>query len=152
MTTTYAAFTESEHRERLARVRAILKHNGIACCVSVAPEHLYYLAGHDSWVSVNSPQALVFMAEDRERARRRSCLAARDVVGARRSLLSSLQRRCRLSDDAGALVADLAAGRAPRFDGARYDPQRFGAKAGDVDWLKSQVSAIVSSGYRSLGR
>src|SRR5260370_15751286 len=33
---------------------------------------------------------------------------------------------------AGALVADLAAGRAPRFDGARYDPQRFRAKAGDV--------------------
>jgi 4-methylaminobutanoate oxidase (formaldehyde-forming) len=53
---------------------------------------------------------------------------------------------------AGALVADLAAGRTPRFDAARYDPQRFGAKAGDVDWLKSQVSAIVSSGYRSLGR
>jgi len=25
-------------------------------------------------------------------------------------------------------------------------------KAGDVDGLKSQVSAIVSSGYRSLGR
>jgi len=52
----------------------------------------------------------------------------------------------------GALVADLAAGRAPRFDAARYDPLRFGAKAADVDWLKRQVSAIVSSGYRSLGR
>jgi len=52
----------------------------------------------------------------------------------------------------GALVADLAVGRAPRFDAARYDPLRFGAKAADADWLKRQVSAIVSSGYRNLGR
>jgi glycine/D-amino acid oxidase-like deaminating enzyme len=52
----------------------------------------------------------------------------------------------------GALVTDLAAGRASRFDAARYDPRRFGAKAADATWLKSRVSAIVSSGYRSLGR
>ena len=36
-------------------------------CVSVAPETHYYLAGYDSWVGVNSPQALVFSAvEDDE--------------------------------------------------------------------------------------
>jgi hypothetical protein len=39
MSVTYAAFPESEHRERLARARKILRQNGIDCCVSVAPEH-----------------------------------------------------------------------------------------------------------------
>jgi len=61
MSATYAAFTETEHRGRLTRACRILRANGIECCVSVAPEHLYYFAGYDSWVSVNSPQALVFM-------------------------------------------------------------------------------------------
>jgi Xaa-Pro aminopeptidase len=56
----YAAFPESEHRERLGRARQALRRAGFAGCVSVAPEHLYYLAGYDAWVSVNSPQALVF--------------------------------------------------------------------------------------------
>lgn len=28
----------------------------------MAPEHLYYFAGYDSWVGVNSPQALIFTA------------------------------------------------------------------------------------------
>ena len=63
MSVTYAAFPESEHRECLARARKILRQNDIDCCVSVAPEHLYYLAGYDSWVSVNSPQALIFMPQ-----------------------------------------------------------------------------------------
>ena len=45
MRPTYAAFPESEHRERLARAHEILRQNSIDCCVSVAPEHLYYLAG-----------------------------------------------------------------------------------------------------------
>ena len=66
MRPTYAAFPESEHRERLARARAALKAAGFDCCVVVAPEHLYYLAGYDSWVSVNSPQALVFMVDGGE--------------------------------------------------------------------------------------
>jgi len=60
----FAAFTEAEHRERLARARASLADAGFAGCVSVAPEHLNYLAGYDSWVSVNSPQALVFTTGD----------------------------------------------------------------------------------------
>src|SRR5437016_7552470 len=47
----YAAFPEDEHRARLARARQALRTAYIACCVSVAPEHLYYFAGYDSWVS-----------------------------------------------------------------------------------------------------
>lgn len=30
----------------------------------MAPEHLYYFGGYDSWVGVNSPQALIFTAGD----------------------------------------------------------------------------------------
>lgn len=63
MNPTFAAFTEAEHGERLARARARLKEAGFDCCISVAPEHLYYLAGYDAWVSVNSPQALIFMVD-----------------------------------------------------------------------------------------
>ncbi|MBI3455611.1 MAG: aminopeptidase P family protein [Candidatus Rokubacteria bacterium] len=66
MTPTFAAFTEAEHRERLARARARLKEAGFDCCICVAPEQLYYLAGYDSWVSVNSLQALVFMVDGGE--------------------------------------------------------------------------------------
>jgi Xaa-Pro dipeptidase len=62
----YAAFPEVEYQDRIARARELLRQNGIACCVSVAPEHLYYFAGYDSWVSVNSPQALVFMTDGGE--------------------------------------------------------------------------------------
>jgi len=63
MSVTYAAFPESEHRERLARTRVILRENKIDCCICIAPEHLYYLAGYDSWVSVNSLQALIFATD-----------------------------------------------------------------------------------------
>ncbi len=74
MSPTFAAFPEDEHRERLGRARAALREAGFAGCVSVAPEHLYYLGGYDSWVGVNSPQALVFSARDGEPA-----LMVRDV-------------------------------------------------------------------------
>ena len=62
----FAAFPEAEHRDRLARARQALGRAGFDGCVSVAPEHLYYLAGYDAWVSVNSPQALVFRADGGE--------------------------------------------------------------------------------------
>lgn len=66
MDPTFAAFTEAEHRERLGRARVRLKEAGFDCCVCVAPENLYYLTGYDSWVSVNSPQVLVFMVNGGE--------------------------------------------------------------------------------------
>jgi len=61
---TFAAFAEAEHRERLARARQTLRHAGFDGAIVVAPEHLFYLAGYDSWVSVNSPQALIFGIEE----------------------------------------------------------------------------------------
>ena len=67
MSSEYAAFTQTEHKSRLARAREKLAESGFEVCVSVAPETHYYLAGYDSWVGVNSPQALVFSAvEDDE--------------------------------------------------------------------------------------
>ena len=45
-----------------------LRRAGFDVCVSVAPEHHYYLAGYDAWVGVNSPQALVFAASGGEPA------------------------------------------------------------------------------------
>lgn len=66
MSPPFAAFPEAEHRERLARAQVRLKESGFSGCVSIAPEHLYYFAGYDSWVGVNSPQALVFSVEGGE--------------------------------------------------------------------------------------
>ncbi|MBL8704405.1 MAG: FAD-binding oxidoreductase, partial [Rhodospirillales bacterium] len=48
----------------------------------------------------------------------------------------------------GHLVADLVAGAKPRFDAARYDPQRFGDRGRDLPWLTQAISGIVSAGYR----
>lgn len=53
---------------------------------------------------------------------------------------------------AGSLIADLVAEATPRFDARPYDPARFGERGGDLDWLKRQVSGIVSQGYRSQNR
>lgn len=62
----FASFTEEEHRARLAQARRLMREQGIDHCISVAPESLYYYGGYDSWVSANSPQALIFSAADDE--------------------------------------------------------------------------------------
>jgi hypothetical protein len=106
MSVTYAAFSESEHRERLARARKILRQNDIECCISVAPEHLYYFAGYDSWVSVNSPQALIFMADGGE-----PTLVVRDVdlaLPRETSWVSDVRGYHLFSDDVPALIASVA--------------------------------------------
>jgi Xaa-Pro dipeptidase len=106
MHATYAAFSESEHRERLGRARAILSRNGIACCISVAPEHLYYFGGYDSWVSVNSPQALVFMADGGE-----PTLIVRDVdlaLPRESSWVRDVRSYHLFSDDVAGLIAAVA--------------------------------------------
>src|SRR5688500_4996146 len=59
-----AAFPASEHKNRLARSRAALHEAGLDGCPVVAPENLYYLAGYESWVSVNSPQFMIFTVKD----------------------------------------------------------------------------------------
>jgi Xaa-Pro dipeptidase len=115
MSAIYAAFSESEHRERLERARNILKQNEIECCVSVAPEHLYYLAGYDSWVSVNSPQAFIFMADGDD-----PTLIVRDVDFAlplETSWVSDVRSYHLFSDDVAALIASVT--REKGFRGGR---------------------------------
>ena len=70
----FASFSEAEHRRRLERIREAMRTEGIDVCLCVAPEHLYWIAGYDSWVAVNSPQALIFTDSDDD-----PCLILRDV-------------------------------------------------------------------------
>jgi Xaa-Pro aminopeptidase len=105
VTPTYAAFAEGEHRQRLACARDILRRNDISCCVSFAPEHLYYFAGYDSWVSVNSPQALIFTAEDDE-----PTLIVRDVdlaLPRETSWVADIRSYHLFTDDVAARIATI---------------------------------------------
>ena len=52
----------------------------------------------------------------------------------------------------GALIADLVADATPRFDARPYDPARFRDRGRDLAWLKAEVSAVVSRGYRNQNR
>jgi Xaa-Pro dipeptidase len=103
---TYAAFSESEHRQRLERARQVLRANGIAVCISVAPEHLYYFGGYDSWVSVNSPQALLFAADGGE-----PTLVVRDVdlaLPRETSWIDDIRSYHLVTDDVPGLIAEIA--------------------------------------------
>ena len=106
MPPTYAAFSESEHRQRLERARQILRVSGIAVCISVAPEHLYYFGGYDSWVSVNSPQALIFAADGGE-----PTLVVRDVdlaLPRETSWIADVRSYHLITDDVPELIAQVA--------------------------------------------
>ncbi len=123
MTATYASFTEDEHRRRLARAREILKRHGIDCCVSVAPEHLYYFAGYDSWVSVNSPQALIFMADGGE-----PTLIVRDVdlaLPRETSWVADVRSYHLFTDDVAALIASVAREKGFRGDKVAVETQSY---------------------------
>jgi Xaa-Pro dipeptidase len=62
----FAAFSEAEHRARLAAVRPKLKAAGIDVVIAVAPEHQYYFGGYESWTSAVSPQAMIFSTDGGE--------------------------------------------------------------------------------------
>ncbi|HVM78467.1 MAG TPA: Xaa-Pro peptidase family protein [Stellaceae bacterium] len=115
MSPTYAAFGEDEHRERLSRAREALRRNRVGCCISVAPEHLYYFAGYDSWVSVNSPQALIFMADGGE-----PTLVVRDVdlaLPRETSWVTDVRSYHLFTDDVAALIASVV--REKGFEGGK---------------------------------
>jgi Xaa-Pro dipeptidase len=123
MSATYAAFSQREHRERLAAARSILKQNEIEACVSVAPEHLYYFAGYDSWVSVNSPQALIFMAEGGEPA-----LVVRDVdlaLPRETSWVSDIRSYHLFSEDVPALIRAVLDGKGFRGGNVAVETQSY---------------------------
>ncbi len=53
-----------------------------------------------------------------------------------------------ISAAAGHNIADMIADTTPRFLAVDYDPERFGARAADVAWLRSQVADTPSGSYR----
>ena len=64
MSKRYSPFGKDVYLRRIARARETLKAAGIEAAVIVALEHLAYFGGYDSWVGVNSPQALVLTASE----------------------------------------------------------------------------------------
>jgi Xaa-Pro aminopeptidase len=107
MAPTFPAFSESEHRERLARARRALAEAGLDGAIVVAPEHLYYFAGYDSWVSVNSPQALIFGRDDDA-----PTLVVRNVdlpLALETTWVRDIRTYHLHRDDVPALIADVAA-------------------------------------------
>jgi Xaa-Pro aminopeptidase len=63
----YRAFSEAEHRKRLARARALLEEAGLAACVCTSPELLYYFTGYEAHThhAIGS-QALVLSADGKD--------------------------------------------------------------------------------------
>jgi Xaa-Pro aminopeptidase len=103
----FAAFAESEFRDRLARARSALRKAGFDICIAIAPEHLYYLAGYDSWVGVNSPQALIFSTAESDAPT--IVLRNADIALARESAwVSDLRTYHLLLEDPAALMAAVA--------------------------------------------
>ena len=49
---------------------------------------------------------------------------------------------------AGHMAADFLSGAPPRFEVASLAPERFGERAADLQWLRREISAVVSRGYR----
>jgi Xaa-Pro dipeptidase len=68
-----AAFPESEHRARLARLRRVLRDEGLDAMVSFSPEHIYYFTGYDGHTQF-SIQSVIVGADDDE-----ATLILRDV-------------------------------------------------------------------------
>ena len=101
----YAAFETSEHHERLKRAREALIETELAAFICIAPEHLYYLGGYDSWVGVNSPQAMIFTADPDEPT---IVLRDVDITLARETTWLEDVRTYRLvRDDFAAMVAEV---------------------------------------------
>ncbi len=113
----FASFCEAEHRRRLERIREAMTADGIDVCLSVAPEHLYWIAGYDSWVAVNSPQALIFTASDDE-----PCLVVRDVdlpLAMETTWVRDIRTYRLHNDDVALMMANLV-----------HDKSCFGARIG----------------------
>jgi Xaa-Pro dipeptidase len=83
-----------------------MRERGIDHCISVAPELLFYYGGHDSWVSVNSPQAVIFSAADGDADH---MLRETDIALARESSWIADVRAYRLMfDDIPGIMAAVA--------------------------------------------
>jgi Xaa-Pro aminopeptidase len=107
MTPPFAAFDEAEHRARLKAARQVLRQAGFEIAVLVAPEHLFYLGGYDSWVAVNSPQALIFGLDEGDEP----ALVVRNVdlaLVTETSWIKDIRTYHMHADDPAALIAEVA--------------------------------------------
>ncbi len=57
-------FAREEYADRCRRLRKVMDDLELDACLVVAPENQFYFAGYDSWVGVNSPQALVVSKDE----------------------------------------------------------------------------------------
>ena len=148
---TYASFTQAEHKERLARARDKLAMSGFEICVSVAPETHYYLAGYDTWVGVNSPQALVFSISGETEP----TLIVRNVdtrLATETTWLSDVRNYQLFADDFPGLVAGIA--REKGWTGGRIamELQSYALNAALFSELASALRpAEISDATRLLG-
>jgi len=151
MSAEYAVFTQTEHKNRLARARDKLAACGFEVCVSVAPETHYYLAGYDAWVGVNSPQALVFsISEETE-----PTLIVRNVdtrLATETTWLSDIRKYQLFADDFSKLVAGIV--REKGWTGGRIamELQSYALNAALFSELASALKpAKISDATRLLG-
>ncbi len=151
MSAEYAVFTQTEHKNRLARARDMLAACGFEVCVSVAPETHYYLAGYDAWVGVNSPQALVFsISEETE-----PTLIVRNVdtrLATETTWLSDIRKYQLFADDFSKLVAGIV--REKGWTGGRIamELQSYALNAALYSELASALKpAKISDATRLLG-
>ncbi len=101
----FEAFSLDEYRARLAAARRVLSKNDLNACVMVTPEHHFYFGGYDSWVGVNSPQALIFTAAEDQ-----PTLILRDVdlsLATESSWVEDIRTYSLIADDFPSLVRDV---------------------------------------------
>lgn len=60
----YSAFDHQEFQGRMRAARSAMRRGGVCACLMISLEHQYYFGGYDSWVAVNSPQAMIFTDGD----------------------------------------------------------------------------------------
>lgn len=111
----YGAFGLDEYKTRFSRARSVLAKNDLSACVMMAPEHLFYFGGYDSWVGVNSPQGLIFTPGNDA-----PTLIVRDVdvsLARESSWVEDIRTYNLVADDFPALVLDIL--REKKVDGGR---------------------------------
>ncbi len=126
------AFPESEYRDRLSRARDLLKDQGLDACICIAPELLYYFAGHEAYTFF-SDQALIFTTGDDEPS-----LVIREVdepVSRETAWITDFRTFHYGQDDPADLVGDTV--REKGLDGGKIavDIGSFSASAGYVQRL-----------------
>jgi Xaa-Pro aminopeptidase len=137
----YSAFEHSEFDIRFVRARQVLRDNGLAAAVIMAPEHLFYFAGYDSWVSVNSPQALVFTGDNDA-----PTLLLRDVdlpLARETSWVTDIRTYDLVRDDFAALVRGLLDERAVTSGSVAIELISYAVPAALGDALRAALDPVT---------